>query len=169
MFTSVQPEVLFHLAAQPLVRESYAEPLGTLVTNVMGTAHVLEAARSNPAVRAIVIVTSDKVYENQEESRPYREIDPLGGRDPYSASKAAAEIVTSSYRASFFAGSSGHSSRVATARAGNVIGGGDWAADRLVPDCLRAFAKRQAVQVRNPQAYVRGSMSCTSCWVIPAC
>ncbi len=150
--TSVRPAVIFHLAAQPLVRESYSDPLGTLVTNIIGTAHVLDVARSTPSVRAVVIVTTDKVYENHDESRPYRETDPLGGRDPYSASKAAAEIVTSSYRASFFSGSSGHPAQVATVRAGNVIGGGDWGADRLVPDCLRAFGSSQTVHLRNPQA-----------------
>ena len=147
-----QPTVVFHLAAQPLVRESYRDPLGTLRTNVMGTAHVLEAARAVASVRAVVLITTDKVYVNRESSRPYREVDPLGGRDPYSASKAAAEIVAASYRASFFEKGTGHSANVATARAGNVIGGGDWAADRLVPDCLRAFAAGESARLRFPHA-----------------
>lgn len=147
-----QPEVVFHLAAQPLVRESYRDPLLTLRSNVMGTAHVLEAARGVDSVRAVVLITTDKVYENLESAHHYREIDPLGGRDPYSASKAAAEIVAASYRASFFEKETGHSANVATARAGNVIGGGDWAADRLVPDCLRSFAEGEAVRLRFPQA-----------------
>jgi CDP-glucose 4,6-dehydratase len=147
-----QPEVVFHLAAQPLVRESYRDPLGTLRSNVIGTAHVLEAAREVDSVRALVLITTDKVYENREWVHPYRESDPLGGRDPYSASKAAAEIVAASYRASFFKGETGHSANVATARAGNVIGGGDWAADRLVPDCLRAFSTGVPVRLRFPRA-----------------
>ncbi len=151
-FAGAQPEVVFHLAAQPLVRESYRDPLGTLASNVMGTAHVLEAARNFDSVRAIVLVTTDKVYENREWAYPYREVDPLGGGDPYSASKAAAEIVAASYRASFFEGVAGHPARVATARAGNVIGGGDWATDRLVPDCLSAFAKGRPVRLRSPHA-----------------
>jgi CDP-glucose 4,6-dehydratase len=146
------PEVIFHLAAQPLVRESYRTPLATLMSNVMGTAHILEAACQCDSVRAIVIITTDKVYDNREWIHPYREVDPLGGLDPYSASKAAAEIVSSSYRASFFSGASGHPAQVATVRAGNVIGGGDWAHDRLVPDCLRAFAKGNPVHLRNPNA-----------------
>jgi CDP-glucose 4,6-dehydratase len=147
-----QPEVVFHLAAQPLVRASYRDPLGTLATNVMGTAHLLEAVRAVDSVRALVLITTDKVYENCERAQPYREIDRLGGHDPYSASKAAAEIVAASYRASFFAGQTGHPARVATARAGNVIGGGDWASDRLVPDCVRAFVKNECVHLRSPQA-----------------
>lgn len=151
-FRDAQPEVVFHLAAQPLVRESYRDPLGTLASNVIGTAHVLEAARGSDSVRAIVVITTDKVYENREWDRPYREIDPLGGHDPYSASKAAAEIVTASYRSSFFPGREGNAARIATARAGNVIGGADWAADRLVPDCLRAFQNREPVTLRYPDA-----------------
>lgn len=149
--SKAQPEVVFHLAAQSLVRESYRDPLGTLASNVMGTAHVLEAARAVDSVRAVVLITTDKVYENREWMYPYREIDPLGGHDPYSASKAAAEIVAASYRASFFS-DAGHPARVATARAGNVIGGGDWATDRLVPDCLRAFAAGESVRLRFPQS-----------------
>jgi len=146
---AAMPEVVFHLAAQPLVRESYRDPLGTLRTNVMGTANVLQLARSIPSIRAVVVVTTDKVYENHETRRPYFEDDPLGGHDPYSASKAAAEIVSASFRSSFFGNTETH---IATARAGNVIGGGDWAQDRLVPDCLRAFAKGDAVELRNPTA-----------------
>ena len=149
---SAKPEVIFHLAAQSLVRESYRDPLGTLVTNVIGTAHVLEAARRLDSVRAIVLITTDKVYQNREWEHPYREVDPLGGHDPYSASKAAAEIVAASYRASLFGGDPGNPARVATARAGNVIGGGDWAADRLLPDCLRAFAAGEPVRLRFPRA-----------------
>lgn len=151
-FEAAQPEVVFHLAAQPLVRESYTDPLGTFATNVIGTANVLEAVRRTASVRAVVVVTTDKVYENREWEYPYREVDPLGGRDPYSASKAAAEIVVASYRASYFDGSAAHPARIATARAGNVVGGGDWAADRLVPDCLRAFADRRPVTLRYPHA-----------------
>ena len=147
-----QPEVVFHLAAQPLVRASYRDPVGTLASNVMGTAHVLEAARAIDGVRALLLITSDKVYENREWAYPYREVDSLGGHDPYSASKAAAEIVAASYRSSFFAGETGHPARVATARAGNVIGGGDWAADRLMPDCVSAFVKNEPVRLRFPQA-----------------
>jgi CDP-glucose 4,6-dehydratase len=143
------PSVIFHLAAQPLVRESYRDPLGTLRTNVLGTAHLLQAARTVESIRAIVVVTTDKVYKNHGERRAYRELDPLGGHDPYSASKAAAEIITASFRSSFFSESD---ARIATARAGNVIGGGDWALDRLVPDCLRAFAAAQPVHLRYPNA-----------------
>lgn len=148
-FQATQPEIVFHLAAQPLVRLSYQQPIDTFATNVMGTAHVLDAARRTASVRAIVLITTDKVYENREWLHPYRECDPLGGHDPYSASKAAAELVAASYRASFFSGD-GHPVRVATARAGNVIGGGDWANDRLVPDCLAAFARNEPVRLRFP-------------------
>lgn len=147
-----RPEVVFHLAAQPLVRESYRDPLGTFATNVMGTAHVLQAARGVDCVHAVVAITTDKVYANPESAVPFRETDPLGGRDPYSASKAAAEIVTASYRASFFLDQTASDARVATARAGNVIGGADWAADRLVPDCLRAFERGEPVRLRYPNA-----------------
>lgn len=144
------PEVVFHLAAQPLVREGYADPLTTIGSNVTGTVHLLEAIRDIPSVRAVVVVTTDKVYENREWDFPYREADPLGGHDPYSASKAAAEILTASYRASFFGTATGHPVRIATARAGNVIGGGDWAADRLVPDCLKALENNRPIQLRFP-------------------
>jgi CDP-glucose 4,6-dehydratase len=143
------PAVVLHLAAQPLVRRSYADPLETYATNVMGTVHVLEAARRIGTVRAVVIVTTDKCYENREWIWGYREDEPMGGHDPYSNSKACAELVTSAYRRSFF---NQASIAVASARAGNVIGGGDWATDRLVPDILRAFAAGQPVLVRNPQA-----------------
>ncbi len=143
------PEVVFHLAAQALVRLSYADPLGTLATNVMGTAHLLDAVRTTPSVRAVVIVTTDKCYENREWPWPYRETDALGGHDPYSASKAAAELVTAAWRRSFLAE---RGVAVASVRAGNVVGGGDWADDRLVPDCIRAFAAGQPVRIRNPAA-----------------
>jgi CDP-glucose 4,6-dehydratase len=149
---NAQPEVVLHLAAQALVREGYRDPVGTLQTNVMGAAHVLEAVRSTPSVRAVVVVTTDKVYENRETPQPYREVDRLGGRDPYGAGKAAAEIVTAAYRSSFFSSETGHPAHVATARAGNVIGGGDWATDRLVPDCLRAFETGAPVRLRSPHA-----------------
>jgi CDP-glucose 4,6-dehydratase len=149
-----RPDVVFHLAAQPLVRASYADPLGTYGTNVMGTAHVLEAVRKTPSVRAAVCITTDKCYRNDGEHRPYTETDPLGGHDPYSSSKACAEIVTAAYRSSFFSTDSiqGYPVAVATARAGNVIGGGDWAEDRLVPDLMRAFLEKRPVTVRNPRA-----------------
>lgn len=148
---AARPSVVLHLAAQALVRPSYTDPLTTLATNVMGTAHVLEAVRAVDSVQAVVIVTTDKVYDNREWVYPYREADALGGHDPYSASKSAAEIVVASYRASFY-GAAGHPARVATARAGNVIGGGDWSPERLVPDCLQAFAAGAPVSLRYPQA-----------------
>ena len=155
--TSLQefaPEVVFHMAAQPLVRRSYADPLGTYATNVMGTAHVLEAVRRTPSVRAVVIVTTDKCYENREWVWPYRETDALGGHDPYSSSKACAEIVSAAYRSSFFFAPAEGEPRVllATARAGNVIGGGDWSEDRLIPDLIRGFQKREPVLIRRPKA-----------------
>ncbi|MGB3024331.1 CDP-glucose 4,6-dehydratase [Paradevosia shaoguanensis] len=143
-------EVLFHLAAQPLVLTSYADPVGTFEANVMGTVRVLEAARSVSGLKAIVIVTSDKVYRNDELTRGYRESDPLGGADPYSASKAAAEVATRAMVASFF--SKSDAPRVATVRAGNVIGGGDWAAHRLLPDAARALSKGLPLVVRNPSS-----------------
>ena len=144
------PEVVFHLAAQALVHEGYRDPLDTFGSNVMGTLHVLEAARKVPGIRAVVIVTTDKCYESAEPPHPYREGDRLGGADPYSASKACAEIVTAACRASFF-GQAGMPA-VASARAGNVIGGGDWAKDRLVPDCVRAFGAGKPVVLRQPNA-----------------
>jgi CDP-glucose 4,6-dehydratase len=145
----VQPDFVFHLAAQPLVRLSYEKPLETYATNVMGTAHVLEALRSLQKPCAAVIVTTDKCYENREMDYAYAEDDHLGGHDPYSSSKGAAEIVTSAYRRSFFGKSP---VRIASARAGNVIGGGDWALDRIVPDCIRSLQRGEAIPVRNPHA-----------------
>lgn len=152
--TGFRPEVVFHLAAQPLVRRSYADPLGTYATNVMGTAHVLEAVRQTPSVRAVVCITTDKCYENREWVWPYRETDPLGGYDPYSSSKACAEIVAAAYRNSFFPIERLHEHRVAvaTARAGNVIGGGDWSEDRLIPDLVRGFQSGHPVLIRRPKA-----------------
>jgi CDP-glucose 4,6-dehydratase len=147
--TNARPEVVFHLAAQPLVRYSYAEPQETYSTNVMGTVNLLEAVRSCQSVKAVVNVTTDKCYENREWLWGYREHEQLGGHDPYSSSKACSEIVTSAYRRSFLAEAD---IAVATARAGNVIGGGDWAADRLIPDCLNALMADKAVQIRNPHA-----------------
>jgi CDP-glucose 4,6-dehydratase len=147
------PEVVFHLAAQSLVRRSYDDPSGTYATNVLGTAHILDAARAAPSVRSIVIVTSDKCYENREDHRAYRESDRLGGADPYSSSKAAAEIVTAAFRKSFFISANGETATgVASARAGNVIGGGDWAADRLIPDVMRAVLEGKDLLIRHPQA-----------------
>ena len=151
---SAQPEVVLHLAAQSLVRESYSDPLGTWRTNVMGSLNLLEALNSLKHPCAVVMVTTDKVYENREWEHGYRETDRLGGHDPYSASKAAAELAVQSWRASF-CGHSPHQTphlRIATARAGNVIGGGDWAPDRIVPDAMRALAAQQPVRVRNPNA-----------------
>lgn len=146
-FARSRPEIVFHLAAQPLVRRSYAEPLYTLDTNVLGTANVLEAARRGGSVRAVVVITSDKVYRNAESGVPFKEDDPLGGHDPYSASKACEEIVARCYRDSFL---SGAGIALATARAGNVIGGGDWALDRIVPDSIRALSHGESIRVRNP-------------------
>jgi CDP-glucose 4,6-dehydratase len=145
---AAKPEVVFHLAARAIVRQAYAEPRDTFETNVMGTVNVLEAVRACPSVEAVVIVTSDKCYENREAERPYRESDAMGGRDPYSASKGAAELVTRAYRDSFFA----QGALVASARAGNVIGGGDWAPDRIIPDCVRAQTAGEPIVVRNPEA-----------------
>ena len=144
-----EPEIVLHLAAQPLVRLSYSEPVATYATNVMGTVHVLEAARAASSVRAIVNVTTDKCYENREWAWGYRENEAMGGFDPYSSSKACSELVTSAYRNSFMSASG---IALASARAGNVIGGGDWALDRLVPDALRAFEQGLPVQIRNPQS-----------------
>jgi CDP-glucose 4,6-dehydratase len=143
------PEVVFHLAAQPLVRESYDSPLATLETNVIGTANAMEACRSVPSIKAMVNVTTDKCYENKEWTWPYRENDRLGGRDPYSASKACAELATAAYRDSFLAEANIH---LASVRAGNVIGGGDWAADRLIPDFLRALDIGELLIIRSPNA-----------------
>jgi CDP-glucose 4,6-dehydratase len=146
-----QPELVLHLAAQALVRRSYRDPLGTIATNVMGTAHVLEAARQTPSVRALVCVTTDKCYENKEWVWGYRETDPLGGKDVYSASKAACEIVAHAYRQSLFP-LDGNRLAMATARGGNVVGGGDWSDDRLIPDIVRTLNAGQALVLRNPKA-----------------
>ncbi len=149
-----RPEVVLHLAAQPLVRAGYDDPRGTYDTNVMGTVNLLQAIRLVSTVRAVVVVTSDKCYENREWSRGYRENDPMGGSDPYSSSKGCAELITAAFRHSFFNGASGsrHNAAIATARAGNVLGGGDWSEDRLVPDLLRAIAARRPLEVRHPNA-----------------
>ncbi|MEO7029611.1 MAG: CDP-glucose 4,6-dehydratase [Acidobacteriaceae bacterium] len=149
------PEVVLHLAAQPLVRYSYEDPIGTYETNVIGTARVLDAIRRTPSVRAVVCVTTDKCYENIEDSHhAYRETDPLGGYDPYSSSKACAEIVSAAFRQSYFPIEkiSDHRTAIATARAGNVIGGGDWSTDRLVPDLIRGFLAGDPVRIRRPHA-----------------
>jgi len=144
------PDILIHMAAQPLVRLSYREPVETYATNVMGTLHVFEAARQCPNLRAIVNITTDKCYENREWEWGYRENEPMGGHDPYSNSKGCAELVTSAYRKSFF--SAPGTPALASVRAGNVIGGGDWAEDRLIPDILKAFENKQPVVIRNPLA-----------------
>jgi CDP-glucose 4,6-dehydratase len=148
------PEVVFHLAAQPLVRRSYADPLGTYAVNIMGTAHVLEAVRETAGIKALVCITTDKCYENKEWVWPYRETDGLGGYDPYSSSKACAELVVAAYRNSFWSADAGSQGRVgvATARAGNVIGGGDWSEDRLIPDLVRGFSSGQPANIRRPEA-----------------
>ncbi|GLK59733.1 CDP-glucose 4,6-dehydratase [Azotobacter vinelandii DJ] len=146
---AAQPEVVFHLAAQPLVRASYREPVATFASNVMGTVHVLDSMRGLDSVRVAVMVTTDKVYRNLEHPYPYREDDVLGGHDPYSASKAASEIVIASYRDAFLAQ---QGVAIASARAGNVIGGGDWSEDRLIPDALRAWQSGQLLEVRRPEA-----------------
>ena len=148
------PDIVIHMAAQPLVRRSYVDPVETYSTNVMGTVNLLEAVRQTPSVRAVVNVTTDKCYENKEWVWGYRENEPMGGFDPYSSSKGCAELVTAAYRNSFFNSSkhSEHQVALATARAGNVIGGGDWAEDRLIPDILRAIQDGQSVNIRNPHA-----------------
>ncbi len=148
-FAESRPEVVFHLAAQALVLDSYDDPVGTFGTNVQGTVHVLDCVRRTPGVQAIVTVTSDKCYENRGLDRGYRESDALGGHDPYAASKAAAEVVAAAYGSSFFVAAGIGS---ATVRAGNVIGGGDWAANRLVPDCIGALARGEPIDVRSPAA-----------------
>jgi len=144
-----KPELVLHMAAQSLVRESYADPVGTYATNVMGTVNLLEAVREVKSVRTVVIVTSDKCYENRERVQGYREDEAMGGHDPYSSSKGCAELVTAAYRRSFF---SMAGAAVASARAGNVIGGGDWSKDRLVPDAITAFISRKALRIRSPNA-----------------
>ena len=146
-----KPDIVFHLAAQPLVRESYDDPVGTYMTNVMGTVNLLESVRQCPSVRAVVCVTSDKCYENNEWDWGYRENDPMGGYDPYSNSKGCSELVCSAFRSSYFS-SDNCSLLLATGRAGNVIGGGDWADFRLVPDVLKAFSEQRELVIRNPGA-----------------
>jgi CDP-glucose 4,6-dehydratase len=146
------PEYIFHLAAQPLVRDSYINPIKTFETNVLGTANVLEAARECESLASCVCITSDKCYENRDWAFAYRENDRLGGKDPYSASKAAAEMVAASYRTSFFQSREAKRPAIVTARAGNVIGGGDWASDRIVPDCIRALNDGRSVVLRNPDS-----------------
>ena len=145
-----KPDIIFHLAAQPLVRLSYSEPVLTYQTNVIGTLNVLETARKTPSVKAFVNVTTDKCYENKEVKRGYKEDDPMGGYDMYSSSKGCVEIMSSSYRRSFLQGNNTYA--MATARAGNVIGGGDWALDRLIPDCIRGINKGIDIEIRNPIA-----------------
>lgn len=149
VLSEYKPEIVIHMAAQPLVRYSYAEPVETYATNVMGTVHLLEAIRQVGSVKVVVNVTTDKCYENKEWQWGYREIDRLGGHDPYSNSKACSELVTAAYRNSYF-----HDLHIslASARAGNVIGGGDWAQDRLIPDIIRACLNKQSVSIRNPNA-----------------
>ncbi len=154
VFEKYQPEIVFHMAAQALVRYSYKEPVETFETNVMGTVNVLEGCRHSKTVRAIVNITSDKCYENQESRQGYIEGDMLGGYDPYSSSKAAAELVTGAYLQSFFnpEDHNSHEIGLASARAGNVIGGGDWADDRIIPDCIKAFMNKKEVVIRSPDA-----------------
>lgn len=147
VFRTYQPEIVIHMAAQPIVRTSYRDPVGTYGTNVMGTVHILECVRLNPCVKSFLNVTTDKVYENKEWEWGYRENEPLDGYDPYSNSKSCSELVTHSYQRSFF--SDGHTA-ISTARAGNVIGGGDFAKDRIIPDCVRAALKHEDIIVRNP-------------------
>ena len=147
-FTRAAPQIVIHMAAQPLVRESYVDPVGTYRTNLLGTVHVLECMRQSRTVKAGIVVTSDKCYENVGDYRGYQESDRLGGFDPYSSSKACAEFAVDAYRRSFLVGAV----PVATARAGNVLGGGDWAQDRLVPDAIRAFLEGRSLHIRNPQS-----------------
>ena len=166
-----QPQVVFHLAAQALVRRSYRQPVETFATNVMGTVHLLEAVRACCQVRAVVVVTSDKCYKNQEWHWGYRECEPVGGHDPYSGSKACAELVCEAYRSSFFrCGGGSHDAAIATARAGNVIGGGDWAANRLVPDSRGRWPAARPFPYAIPTPPGRGSTSwspCTATWRWP--
>lgn len=149
VFEAYRPEIVFHLAAQPLVRKSYQDPVETFETNVMGTVNILECCRNTPSVRAAVVISSDKCYENREQLKGYREEDPMGGFDPYSSSKGCTELVAASYRNSFF---KENGILLATARAGNVIGGGDWAVDRLVPDAMQAAAEGEEMHLRNPSS-----------------
>jgi CDP-glucose 4,6-dehydratase len=154
VFAEHQPEIVIHMAAQPLVRYSYQNPVDTYSTNVMGTVHLLEAVRNTPGVKAVVNITTDKCYENREWVWGYRENEPMGGFDPYSNSKGCAELVSAAYRSSFFNANNyaQHGVAIATVRAGNVIGGGDWAQDRLIPDILAAFEQGRKVDIRNPNA-----------------
>ena len=155
IFQEYQPEVVFHLAAQPLVRLSYEIPVETYETNVMGSIHIMEAARVTDSVRVVVMITTDKCYENREQIWGYRENEPMGGYDPYSSSKGAAEIAISSWRRSFFNPADygrKHHVAIASVRAGNVIGGGDWAKDRIIPDCIRALEADRPVEIRSPKA-----------------
>lgn len=146
---AARPDIVIHMAAQPLVRESYKDPVETYATNVMGTVNIFEAVRNTPSVKAVVNITTDKCYENREWLWSYRENEPMGGHDPYSSSKACAELVTSAYRSSFL---DGDGIQLASVRAGNVIGGGDWATDRLIPDFLRALDANQMLNIRSPKA-----------------
>ncbi len=154
VFAAQRPEIVIHMAAQPLVRESYVNPVDTYATNVMGTVHLLEAVRQSPGVKAVVNITTDKCYENREWVWGYRENEPMGGYDPYSNSKGCAELVSAAYRSSFFNADTypKHGVAIATARAGNVIGGGDWAKDRLIPDILAALSAARPADIRNPHA-----------------
>lgn len=154
VFDTYKPEIVFHLAAQALVRESYLEPLMTYETNVMGTVHMLECIRKSPSVKVAIMITTDKCYENKEQLGGYKEEDPLGGYDPYSSSKAAAEIAIQSWRRSFFNTMKyeEHGKAIASVRAGNVMGGGDWAKDRIIPDCIRAIQNNEAIHIRSPKA-----------------
>lgn len=155
VFTEVQPDIVIHMAAQSLVRYSYQNPLETIQTNIVGTANVLDCIRQSPSVRAAVIISSDKCYENPEDGHALTENDPMGGYDPYSMSKGATELVTSSYRNSFFNPNQygqSHQTLIASARAGNVIGGGDWATDRLIPDLIRGSVSGKQAVIRNPEA-----------------
>lgn len=154
VFKTYKPEIVFHLAAQPLVRYSYENPKETYEVNFMGTVNILEAVRASKETKALVIITSDKCYENNESIYSYREIDPMGGYDPYSSSKGCVELLVSSYRNSFFNTTEykNHQKIIVTVRAGNVIGGGDWANDRIIPDCIRALEKDEEILLRNPDA-----------------
>jgi CDP-glucose 4,6-dehydratase len=148
IFEITQPEIVFHLAAQPLVLDSYENPLYTYETNVMGTAHILEAARFTKSIKQAILITTDKVYENKEVVWGYRENDPLGGCEPYGTSKAAAEMVIAGYKNSFFK----NKASIASVRAGNVVGGGDWAKNRIIPDCINSLNQKREIEVRNPHA-----------------
>jgi len=155
IFEKYKPEIVFHLAAQPLVRLSYTQPKLTYETNIMGTINVLEVVRKTKSVKVCIIITTDKCYENKEWIYGYREIDPMGGYDPYSSSKACAELVVSAYRNSFFSPKDYgkiHNITLSSVRAGNVIGGGDWGEDRLIPDCIKTLSQNKIINIRNPQA-----------------